>query len=70
MTGSHVLPGRCDRMCNVLVHCSCCCPCDRPLPAVCVNAGMIVTLVLSSKLWEHRKALRAEAAATQAAKDK
>lgn len=39
-----------------------------PWAAVCVNGGMVVTLMLSNKLWEHRKALQAEAAAAKQAK--
>ncbi|KAI7841318.1 hypothetical protein COHA_004937 [Chlorella ohadii] len=37
---------------------------------MCVNGGMVVTLMLSTRLWEHRKALQAEAAAAKQAKTK
>lgn len=41
-----------------------------PCVVVCVNGGMVVTLMLSTRLWEHRKALQAEAAAAKQAKTK
>lgn len=41
-----------------------------PACAVCVNGGMVTCLFLGTKLWEHRKALRLEAAAARRQKQR
>lgn len=37
-------------------------------PAVAVNGGLVTTLLLGTKLWEHRRAVRAEQQALGATK--